>query len=135
MTLAVYVITADSFSFALDVDFPLGLEYYPFALLIVSGLIAGLRDKFILACWAAIIPTGLMIFTYAISGGWLSFADRFALDYYPFLFLLTIRAMGSDLKWHHKALIGLGIVANLWGVLWIYQFHPKGFLGLEWIPW
>ena len=135
VTLTVYVLTADSLPIALDIDFPHGLEYYPFALLVLLGLFVGLRDKFILACWAAIIPISLLIFTYAITASALSYADRFTLDYYPFLFLLTARAMGSNLNWHHKILIGLGIIVNLWAVLWIYQFNLNGFLGLQWAPW
>ncbi len=135
VTLAFYVLSADSLPIGLELDFPYGLEYYPFALLILSALIFGIRDKLILACWSAIVPVGLMIFTYAISGGWLNFADRFTLDYYPFVFVLVAKAVGSDLKWHHKMLIALGVIANLWGVLWIYQFDTKGFLGLQWVSW
>ena len=73
-----------------------------------------------------------MLFTFA-GTGFSQFGYRFALDFMPFLFLLTIKAMGNDLKWHHKSLIGASIVANLWGVLWIHQFAQNGFLDLEWV--
>ncbi len=120
-------------AFPVDVDLRYGIEYYPFALLILFGLTIGLRDRFVLACWSAIIPIGLMLFTYAFSGGWPQFGDRFALDYYPFVFLLVVRAVGSDLRWHHKLLIALAIMINLWGVLWIFHFNANDFLGLEWV--
>ena len=135
VTLTVLALSSKALPNPFRLDLPYGMEFYPIALLVLSGLFVGLRNKLVLACWLAIIPVALMIFTYAISGGWLSFADRFSLDYYPFVFLLTVRAMGSELKWHHKALIALGIIVNLWGVLWIYQIDPNRFLGLRWAPW
>ena len=116
-------------------DFPNGMEYYPFGLLILAALYFGRRDKFALACWSAVLPIGLMLSTYAFSGGWPQFGDRFALDYYPFLFLLAVSGMGGDLKWHHKALIALSIAINLWGIVWIYKFQAHGYLGLEWVTW
>lgn len=118
-----------------DIDFRHGLEYYPFALMILLGLSVGLHDKLVLACWSAIIPIGLMHFTYVFSGGIPQFGDRFALDYYPFLFLLVVKAVGYDLRWHHKLLIASAILINLWGVVWIYGFRASGFLGLEWVTW
>jgi len=119
----------------IDIDFRYGMEYYPFVVLILAGLFFGLRDKFTLACWAAVIPIGLMLSTYAFSGGWPQFGDRFALDYYPFVFLLVVRAVGNDIKWHHMLLITLAIIVNLWGILWIYKFQANSFLGLEWVTW
>ena len=112
--------------------FPLHINIAPFYLLIAAAIFVGRKDKLVLACWAAIIPTALMLFTFA-GTGFSQFGYRFALDFMPFLFLLTIKAMGNDLKWHHKSLIGASIVANLWGVLWIHQFAQNGFLDLEWV--
>jgi hypothetical protein len=33
------------------------------------------------------------------------------------------------------SLITLAIIINLWGVLWFFQFHAHGYLGLEWVIW
>jgi hypothetical protein len=76
---------AGGFSVPFDLDLPYGIEYYPFALLILFGLFIGFqqRDKLILACWAAIIPIGLLHFTFGLTEGWPQFGYRFALDYYP----------------------------------------------------
>jgi len=104
-----------------ELNLPYGLEYWPFGALILCGLYFGLHDKLTLACWTAVICIGFMLTTYAFSGGWPQFGDRFALDYYPFLFLLTVRGIGSDLKWHHVLVIGLSILINLWGVVWIFK--------------
>ncbi|HLE03237.1 MAG TPA: hypothetical protein VI729_01295 [Anaerolineales bacterium] len=121
----------------IHVDFnpPFSLEYYPFALLVLLGLYVGFRNRLVLACWAAIIPIGLTHFTFGLTEGWPQFGYRFALDYYPFLFLLTWAAIGSKIKWHHMGLITLGIIVNLWGVVWIHQFQAHGYLGLEWVAW
>ncbi len=121
----------------IHVDFnpPLSFEYFPFALLVLLGLYVGLRNRLVLACWAAIIPIALTHFTFGLTEGWPQFGYRFALDYYPFLFLLVFAAIGARIKWHHMSLIALGVIVNLWGVLWIYKFQADGFLGLEWVAW
>jgi hypothetical protein len=113
-------------------EFPLHINILPFYLLIAAAIYFGLRDKFVIACWSAILPTALMLFTFA-GTGFAQFGYRFSLDFMPFLFLLTVRAMGDDLKWHHKLLIAISIGVNLWGVVWIHQFQQHHFLDLEWV--
>jgi len=116
--------------------FPYRLELAPFILLIALGVLTGLRNrnKMVLACWAAIIPTALTHFIVGVTG-WPQFGYRFALDYYPFLFLLAITAIGDELKWYHKLLIILSVAANLVGVLWMYEFGPDRALGVDWVAW
>lgn len=128
-----YFLSARGMPLEGDIDFRYGMEYYPFGVLVGAALIASAirRNKLALACWLSIIPMALVHFSYATQG-WAQFGYRFALDYYPFLFLLTITAMGPSLKWHHKFLIAACIVINLWGVLAIYEFDPKHFLDLTW---
>jgi hypothetical protein len=115
-------------------DIPHGLQFLPFWLMIAVAIGAAVRfsDKLVIACWAAIIPTGLFIFTFAATG-WSQFGYRYALDFTPFLWLLVARAIGDDMKWHHLALIGTGVLVNLMGVLWIYQFGPNLTNGWEWV--
>ncbi len=86
------------------------------------------RNKVTLACWLAIIPVALVAFMHG-GVGWIQFGYRFAMDFYPFLLVLTalgmkstIRADSKDLSWEHKLLICLSILVNLWGVLWINKF-------------
>jgi hypothetical protein len=33
-----------------------------------------------------------------------------------------VLGIGANIKWHQKLLITIGILVNLWGVLWIYKF-------------
>jgi hypothetical protein len=108
---------------------PMHLNILPFYVVIGMALWFGRKDRFIVACWAAIIPTALMLFTFA-GTGWVQFGYRFQLDFMPFLFLLTAYAMGPDLKWHHKAMIILSVLLNLWAILWIYQFEPNHTFGI-----
>lgn len=79
-----------------------------------------IKDKVTLSSWLGILSIAAIIFTNAATG-W-GFGYRYAVDFYPFLFLLTVRGMGSDLKWYHKILIILGVIVNLVGVLAINKF-------------
>jgi hypothetical protein len=117
-------------------NFPHGMEFLPFVLLIGLALSAGFRngDKLVLACWSAIIPIALLHFAYPLTG-WPQFGYRFSLDYLPFLFLLVVMAVGNDLRWHHKLLIILSVAINLMGVLWTYEFGPDRAFGLDWTGW
>lgn len=108
---------------------PRHLNILPFYIVIAMALWFGRKDKFVMACWAAILPTALMLFTFA-GTGWAQFGYRFQLDFMPFLFLLTAYAMGPDLKWHHKAMIVLSVLLNLWAILWVYQFEPHQAFGI-----
>jgi hypothetical protein len=35
---------------------------------------------------------------------------------------MTLKGIGEELKWYHKALIIAGVLVNLWGVLFINKF-------------
>ena len=93
----------------------------------IYSIFAGIRNKLSLACWSAIIPVATISFIHG-GVGWQQFGYRFALDFYPFLLILT--ALGikknlndrSDLKWVQKALIFTSVLVNLWGVIWINKF-------------
>lgn len=113
-------------------DFALDVHIWPFYVLIAIGVYKSRTNRLAIACWAAVIPTALMLFTFA-GTGFAQFSYRFAQDFMPFLFLLAVVGMGEDLKWHHKTLIAASILISLWGVLWIHQFHQSGFLDLEWV--
>jgi len=83
---------------------------------------AGVRRRLALASWAAIIPTAFLIFIKS-GTGWTQFGYRYALDFYPFLLILTFLGTGGRLRWYHKALIILSVLVNLWGVLFINKFE------------
>ena len=80
-------------------------------------------DKITLACWSAILPIAFLIMSHG-GTGFSQFGYRYAMDFYPFLLILIAR--GRDLRWYHKLLIGIGIMVNLWGVLWINKFGWVG---------
>ncbi|MCA9810299.1 MAG: hypothetical protein KC473_08170 [Candidatus Dadabacteria bacterium] len=82
---------------------------------------AGVRRRLALASWAAIIPTAFLIFIKS-GTGWTQFGYRYALDFYPFLLILTFLGTGGRLRWYHKALIVLSVIVNIWGVLFINKF-------------
>src|SRR5437899_10469329 len=82
-------------------DLPLAVQLWPFYGMIAIAVVAGFRDKLVIACWAAIIPIALTNFSFAATG-WTQFGYRYAMDFYPFLLLLVIRAIGNSIKWHHQ---------------------------------
>lgn len=85
------------------------------------------KDKITLACWSAIIPIAVLVMSHC-GTGITQFGYRFAMDFYPFLIILTARGMNisTNLKWYHKLLIVIGIIVNLWGVIWINKFGWVG---------
>ncbi len=87
----------------------------------IYAFFAGIRNKLAIGCWLSVLLVATANFCHG-TWGFSQFGYRFAMDFYPFLFLLTVRGIGSDIRWHHKVLISIGILVNLWGVLWINKF-------------
>jgi uncharacterized membrane protein len=88
----------------------------------IYALGARLKDKINILSWISILSVGLVNFSYG-STGFSQFGYRYAVDFYPFLILLTIRGVSkTGLKWHHWLLLFVSIMVNLWGVLWINKF-------------
>lgn len=117
-----------------DDRLPYGIHLLPIWAMVWVAIAGGIRDRdrLVIGCWAAIILIALLDFSFAATG-WTQFGYRYAMDFYPFLFLLTIRGFGQKLAWHHVGLVGLGVAVNLWGVLWIYQFYPAQTNGWTWV--
>lgn len=68
---------------------------------------------------AAVVSIGLVavpILTYGATG-WGQFGYRFALDWLPMLVLLTASGMREEVAGRKIAVVGLAVLANLWGVL------------------
>jgi len=78
------------------------------------------REAITWACWLAIIAVASVIFCKGCSG-W-GFGYRYAMDFYPFLYILTVKGMGGSFRWRHKVLIVLSVLVNLWGVVWVNKF-------------
>ncbi len=112
---------------------PLALHLAPFWLIIGAAVTfaVGLRDRFAIACWAAIIPIAAFNWMFAATG-WTQFGYRYSLDFMPFLFLLVVLAV-RRLRWLPAVLIAASVLVNLWGVLWIYQFGPAELFGWTWV--
>jgi hypothetical protein len=135
LALAVGIVVSRAVSGLWDSDwhtytFERHINILPFYVVMGMALWFGRKDKFIMACWAAIIPTALMLFTFA-GTGFSQYGYRFQLDFMPFLFLLTAYAMGPDLKWHHKLFIVLSVIFTSWGILWEFQFEPDHAFGID----
>lgn len=77
--------------------------------------------------WLSILLIAFINFSYG-SVGISQFGYRYAVDFYPFLILLTIKgvAIKNGPKWYHWILLVMGMIVNLWGVLWINKFGWVG---------
>ncbi len=87
----------------------------------IYTLRAKVKDSVTWSAWLAIFAIGAVVFTRALSG-W-GFGYRYAMDFYPFLYVLTVRGMGEKVRWHHILLLVIAILVNLWGTLAINQFN------------
>lgn len=82
-------------------------------------LAANIKEKIVKASWLVIILISLVIFSHGTTG-FAQFGYRFAVDFYPFLTFMAIKAVAkTGVKWHHWLLLFLGVVVNFWGVIWI----------------
>lgn len=90
----------------------------------VYALKSKIKDAVTWSAWLAIFAIAFVIFTRGLSG-W-GFGYRYAVDFYPFLYVLTVKGIGEKVKWHHKLLIIIGVIVNLWGVIGVTRFD--GFL-------
>jgi len=85
----------------------------------IYALWAPWKEKLTKLSWLAIALISIIIFSHGTTG-FTQFGYRFAVDFYPFLLLLTIKGIAkTGLKWHHWVLLTLSILVNFWGVLFI----------------
>lgn len=89
----------------------------------IFAFMAHLKSNRTKMLWFTILLI-LLLVTLRGGTGWTQFGYRYAVDFYPFLMLLTIEGVSysKKLKWFHWLLLIIGIIVNLWGVLWINKF-------------
>lgn len=88
----------------------------------IFSLKAPWKEKIVKLSWLAILLIFLVVGVHG-GTGFAQFGYRFAVDFYPFLIFLTIKGVAkTGLKKWHWLLLVLGIVVNLWGVIWINKF-------------
>lgn len=91
----------------------------------VYALAASWRERLVRTAWLAVGLVMIPLITY-YGVGWIQFGYRYALDFYPFLFMLTALGIISHFDWKARTLIVLGIIINVWGAWW----QIVGFLAL-----
>jgi hypothetical protein len=88
----------------------------------IFALKAPLKEMVVKLSWLSILLIFLVVGVHG-GTGFAQFGYRFAVDFYPFLIFLTIKGVArTKLKPIHWALLFLGILVNLWGVIWINKF-------------
>ncbi len=85
----------------------------------IYSLLANLKERIVQLSWLSILLISIIVMSHG-STGFAQFGYRFAVDFYPFLILLTIKGVAkTGVKWHHWLLLSLSILVNLWGVLFL----------------
>lgn len=88
----------------------------------VFSLMANIKENVVKI--ASITSFAILFIVFMHGGtGWAQFGYRFAVDLYPFLTFLTIKGVArTGLKKYHWILLLIGVIVNLWGVIWINKF-------------
>lgn len=85
----------------------------------IFSLFAKIKERLVRFGWFAVIAVALTVFMHGETG-YAQFGYRFAVDFYPFLILLTIKGVAKgNLRWYHWLLLIISIVVNAWGVILI----------------
>lgn len=91
------------------------------------ALFYSLKERVVKLAWLAIFAIFFVVLSHGGTGS-TQFGYRFAVDFYPFLLFLTIKAVArTGLAWYHWLVLVICIVVNTWGVLWINKFHWVSF--------
>ena len=90
----------------------------------IFALKSKVKDPVTWWSWIAIVSIALVIFTRGLSG-W-GFGYRYAVDFYPFLYVLTVKGIGGKVKWYHKLLIIIGVLVNLFGAIAVNRLGLMG---------
>ncbi|RJR28581.1 hypothetical protein C4564_05080 [Candidatus Microgenomates bacterium] len=85
----------------------------------IVALKNNIRDHEVRLAWLTVL---LIFMILALRGGtgWTQFGYRYAVDFYPFLlYLLARRLSKTGVTKTHWVLLLVGVIVNLWGVIWI----------------
>ena len=89
-------------------------------------LFNSLKDKLVLVTWISILMIALVVLSHGTTG-FAQFGYRFAVDFYPLLFLLLICYFSKkNIRNVHWILLFFSILINLWGTICI-KFGLVGF--------
>jgi len=91
------------------------------------SLRASFKENVVKLSWLSIFLIFILV---ALRGGtgWTQFGYRYAVDFYPILTFLTIKSISkTGLRQLHWLLLLVGIIVNLWGVIWINKFDWVSF--------
>ena len=96
-----------------------GLSIFLTTPLFLWSIKARRPDWFGIGSWAAIVLILIPILTHADPGG-AQFGFRYGQDFYPFLFLLTVRGLGGRISFEAWVAIAIGALVNIWGMYATY---------------
>jgi hypothetical protein len=96
---------------------PWGLSIFLTTPAFVYAFAANWHERLVRASWLAVGLVLLPLMFY-YGNGWVQFGYRYALDFYPFLFILTALGIAKNFDRRTRVLILVSVLINLWGALW-----------------
>lgn len=91
--------------------------------LFVYLFLTKLKEKYILTSWITVSIMIIPIITYFGIGLW-QFGYRYAVDFYPFLFIILATIFKNRLPTRAKILIILGLIFNYYLMLSVWNIYP-----------
>jgi hypothetical protein len=82
---------------------------------------ANLKKPFVQACWIGVVSVMLPIITY-YGVGWVQFGYRYALDFIPFLLLLTALGLPRPMTNAARTLVLVSVAVNIWGAIFFSKW-------------
>lgn len=93
----------------------------------IYSLFASLRIKENVYTFISLLLIALVSLSHG-GIGFTQFGYRYAVDFYPLLYLLMANYfVNKELKWHHNLLLIISVLVNLWGIIWINKFGYVSF--------
>ncbi len=92
----------------------------------IFAFFAPFKETLVKFSWLVTFLIAIFVFMHGDTG-YAQFGYRFAVDFYPFLILLTIKGVKrTGIKKIHWILLLIGVIVNLWGVILINKLNWVG---------
>ncbi len=88
----------------------------------IYSLLCKIKSKEVFFTYLSIVLIAITNFSHG-GIGFTQFGYRYAVDFYPLIYLLLANYFSSNkIAWHHYLLLFISVIINLWGIIWINSF-------------
>jgi hypothetical protein len=97
---------------------PWGMGLFFTSPALIYAFRAMLKEPLVQACWLGVLSVAVPIVTY-YGIGFVQFGFRYALDFLPFLLLLTVRGLPDPITRTARLLVLLSVLVCVWGAIFL----------------